>query len=294
MLFLCISLFIIIIVFLNLLTMYMSITKKHKKIVVFDMDETLGCFVQLGMFTEILEHNIKRKLTNEEFNILMDLFPLYQRPNILSILNYIKQLKEKKQCYKVYIYTNNQGPKHWALQIKTYFETKINYPLFDKVIHAYKVNGVQIEKNRTSHTKSVSDLLKCTKLSKNTSICFLDDQYHHYMLKSNTYYLHVNEYHYYYEPNDLFEQFKIHFQLNENYIHFLKQTDKHIFLEYNNHTKNCLTAHCKEHNNKISKKIVFHLQYFFDNFNNKYTQKRELKQNKTQKYTNTVHYKKIH
>ena len=73
--------------------MYMSITKKHKKIVVFDMDETLGCFVQLGMFTDILEHNIKRKLTNEEFNILMDLFPLYQRPNILSILNYIKQQK---------------------------------------------------------------------------------------------------------------------------------------------------------------------------------------------------------
>ena len=112
MLFLCISLVIIIIVFLNLLTMYMSITKKHKKIVVFDMDETLGCFVQLGMFTEILEHNIKRKLTNEEFNILMDLYPLYQRPNILSILNYIKQQKEKTRCYKVYIYTNNQGPKH--------------------------------------------------------------------------------------------------------------------------------------------------------------------------------------
>ena len=252
MLYVCISLFIIIIiVFFNILTMYMTISKKHKKIVVFDMDETLGCFVQLGMFTGILEHNIKRRLTNEEFNILMDLFPLYQRPNILSILNYLKQQKEKKQCYKVYIYTNNQGPKHWALQIKHYFESKLKFPLFDKVIHAYKVNGVQIEKNRTSHNKSVSDLLKCTKLSKHTNICFLDDQYHHDMLKSNTYYLHLKEYHYKYDPNDLFEQFKTHFQLNNTYINFLKQSDKYIFMDYSSNTKNYLTAQYKENNVKI-------------------------------------------
>ena len=97
MIYLCVTLFIIIIVFFNVLSMYMSINNKEKKIVVFDMDETLGCFVQLGMFTNILEYNIKRNLTNEEFNILMDLFPLYQRPNNLSILNYIKEQKEKKQ-----------------------------------------------------------------------------------------------------------------------------------------------------------------------------------------------------
>ena len=47
MIYLCITLFIIIIVFFNVLTMYMSINNKEKKIVVFDMDETLGCFVQL-------------------------------------------------------------------------------------------------------------------------------------------------------------------------------------------------------------------------------------------------------
>ena len=294
MIYLCITLFIIIIVFFNVLTMYMSINNKEKKIVVFDMDETLGCFVQLGMFTNILEYNLKRKLTGEEFNIIMDLFPLYQRPNILSILNYLKKQKEKKQCYKVYIYTNNQGPKHWALQIKNYFETKLKYPLFDKVIHAYKVNGIQIEKNRTSHNKSVSDLLKCTKLSKNTKICFLDDQYHPYMLKSNTYYLHLNEYHYHYDPNFIFEKFKSHFQLNDTYINFLKQTDKLIFIDYRNNTKNCITRECKEKNLNISKKILLHLQYFFDNFNSKYTQKRDIKQNKTHKYNKLTHYKRIY
>ena len=31
--------------------MYMSPNKHIKKVVVFDMDETLGCFYQLGMFT---------------------------------------------------------------------------------------------------------------------------------------------------------------------------------------------------------------------------------------------------
>ena len=126
--------------------MYMSPNKHIKKVVVFDMDETLGCFYQLGMFTSTLEDNLHRKLTNDEFNILMDLFPLYQRTNIIPILNYIKKKKQEHKCFKVYIYTNNQGPKHWALQIKNYFEYKINYPLFDKVIHAWKVNGILVEK----------------------------------------------------------------------------------------------------------------------------------------------------
>ena len=74
----------------------MSPNKHTKKAIVFDMDETLGSFVQLGMFTSVIENNLHRKLTNEEFNIIMDLFPLYQRPNIIPILNYIKKKKQEQ------------------------------------------------------------------------------------------------------------------------------------------------------------------------------------------------------
>lgn len=267
--------------------MYMSRYKTNKKIIVFDMDETLGYFTQLGIFISILEDNIKRRITNQEFNLLMDLFPLYQRTNILSILNYIKEKKQQQQCYKVYIYTNNQGPKYWGLQIKQYFESKLNYPLFDKVIHAYKVNGVQIENNRTSHNKSILDLLKCTKLTKNVSICFIDDQYHPYMLKPNSYYLHVKEYQYLYDPNVMFEKFKQHFQLNDNQINILKNTDKDIFIHFNNESHKI-----KKSQEKISKQILHHLDVFF-NKDNKDTKKHYLKSHKTQKNIKHYHYKRI-
>ncbi len=265
-----------------------------KKVIIFDMDETLGCFVQLGMFTSVLEDNLHRKLTNDEFNILMDLFPLYQRTNIIPILNYIKKKKQEHKCYKVYIYTNNQGPKHWALQIKQYFEYKINYPLFDKIIHAYKINGIHVEKCRTSHNKSITDLLKCTKLSKNTQICFLDDQYHPHMLKDNVLYLHLNEYHYYYEPNYLFNTFKKHFHISDDYIQYLKDSSENILFDINNYTKQ-YPKKINIHQEKIiSKQILINLQDFFKDNNVSITQKSYHKNKFTRKNKDNKKYKRIY
>ena len=106
--------------------MYSKTPSKPKKVIVFDMDETLGSFVQLGIFIHILEEHIHRTVTSQEFNLFMDMFPLYQRPNIINILKYLKKEKQQGHCDKIYIYTNNQGPKSWALLIKQYFEDKIN------------------------------------------------------------------------------------------------------------------------------------------------------------------------
>ena len=66
--------------------MYMSRYKTNKKIIVFDMDETLGYFTQLGIFISILEDNIKRRITNQEFNLLMDLFHINAQIFYLIIL----------------------------------------------------------------------------------------------------------------------------------------------------------------------------------------------------------------
>lgn len=263
----------------------MSPNKHTKKVIVFDMDETLGCFVQLGMFTNVIENNLHRNLTNEEFNIIMDLFPLYQRPNIIPILNYIKKKKQEHKCSKVYIYTNNQGPKHWALQIKEYFEYKINYPLFDKVIHAWKVNGIHVEKCRTSHNKSLADLLKCTKLPKNTQFCFLDDQYHSGMLNTNVLYLHLNEYRYHYEPNYLFNRFKKHFHISDVYVEYLKNSSEHILLEQFPEKSNT------NHEKKISKQILIEVQDFFKDSKYGNSRKTNEKNNFTRKYKVNKQYK---
>ena len=83
------------------------------------------------------------------------------------------------------IYTNNQGPKEWAEQLRNYFEDIIGECVFDRIIAAFKINGKIIEPWRTSHEKSVDDLISCTQISPDTQICFIDDQHHPRMEHEN-------------------------------------------------------------------------------------------------------------
>lgn len=165
------------------------------KIVVFDLDETLGYFSELGMFIDCLS-KIKNnhQISQQEFNEILDLYPEFIRPNIINILNYLKKKKISKACSKIMIYTNNQGPKSWAEQIIAYFESKIHYKLFDQIVCAFKINGKQIELNRTTHDKTHSDFIRCTQIPEHTQICFLDDVYHPDMANDHIYYINIKPY----------------------------------------------------------------------------------------------------
>jgi hypothetical protein len=174
---------------------------------VFDLDETFGHFVQFGILIDAIEDITNRKITNDEFEKILDLYPELLRPNILNILKFLKQKKKNNICDNVLIYTNNQGPLKWTESIKNYLERKLDYPLFDQTISAYKVNGRQREAGRTSHTKKYSDFLKCTNYPKNTKVCFVDDQYHDGMKHKNVTYLHVKPYTYSFPTNELIKRY---------------------------------------------------------------------------------------
>jgi len=140
----------------------MSMTDNYK-IVIFDLDETLGYFQELSFFINAIENVLNKNINKEHFYNILDRYPEFLRPNILSILNLIKRKKQRNPNFKVMIYTNNQNPKQWALDIKDYFNHKLKYELFDKVIAAFKVNGEQIELCRTTHNKTYSNFIKYTK-----------------------------------------------------------------------------------------------------------------------------------
>ena len=165
--------------------------------IVFDMDETLGSFSQLYRFWNLIKIYLnKPELDNSYFYTIIDLFPLFLRPNILILLDLIKKKKITKVCDYVMIYTNNNGPNEWANLIKSYFHHKLQYELFDKIIRAFKINGKQIELCRTSYEKSFKDLINCTQLPLNTKVCFLDDQQHNEMNHKNVVYINIQPYHY--------------------------------------------------------------------------------------------------
>jgi hypothetical protein len=241
------------------------------KIVVFDLDETLGYFVEFGMFWDALQNFIKQEqisLTVDQilFNKVLDLYPEFLRPNIISILNYLKQKKKTKSCNKLLIYTNNQGPEEWARQIQKYFETKIKYNLFDQIIKAFKIKGKQVELCRTSHTKKHTDLIRCTKIPETTDICFLDDAYHDGMVNDRVYYVNLKPY-----IHDLpFEQMIERF-IKSEIINIQSQNLGDIFktnmLQFMNqyrHTYVEKTTEAQNVDKILSKKILQHIQIFFN------------------------------
>jgi hypothetical protein len=269
------------------------------KIVVFDLDETLGYFVEFGMFWDALSEyliNIKKSntLNQQSFNKILDLYPEFKRPNIENILTYLKKKKEYGKCNKIMIYTNNQGPKIWSEYIKTYFETKINYPLFDQIIAAFKVNGKMIEICRTSHVKSHKDLVRCTKIPENTQICFLDDTFYPDMSNDKVYYINIKPYIHSLSFETMLERF-----MNSKNLEEMMNISNELTKEEKEECKNFIYKYMKRyiytHNTKtkdemtidniLSKKILEHLHSFFKKYEHNYTQKNKSKQkmNKTKR-----------
>jgi len=255
------------------------------KIVVFDLDETLGYFTQYGIFWDSLCNYLKTKniiLTQKEFNDTLDLFPDVLRPNIINILNYLKEKKQSNCCHKIMIYTNNNGPREWAEKILSYFEKKIDYDLIDQIIAAFKVNGKKIELCRTTNSKTHKDLIRCTKIPDTAEICFLDDTFYPGMTNNNIYYINVKPYYYDYEFNDMLNTFKkseLGIKLIKNDINFDIEIIKYI-KQYN---YNCIHKNLQEHevDKSIGKQIIVHLREFFNR-----PKKTKTIKNKTNKINN--------
>ena len=119
-------------------------TQPVKKIIVFDLDETLGYFSEFGIFYDSIERFIGGNGLNRAQSFkLIELFEEeILRPQIMLILRSIMKMKKNKIIHSIMIYTNNQGGQGWTYLIKDYFEHKLGMgKIFDKVICAFKVNG---------------------------------------------------------------------------------------------------------------------------------------------------------
>jgi hypothetical protein len=143
------------------------------KYIVFDLDETLGHFVQFSVFVNALENYYTKRYIKDKIVDLLQLYPELFRPNIFNIFKYLQKHKNKDPYLKILLFTNNQGPKLWARAIIEFINNSIkseiyngdkltdtlHHPdLFDYIIGAYKVNGHINENLRTSHSKKINDL----------------------------------------------------------------------------------------------------------------------------------------
>ena len=239
-----------------------SIKNIKKKVVVFDLDETLGYFGQLGRFCNLLDEYYKNpNKAYSIFNELMDLYPEFTRPNIINILKHLLQKKKENKCQAVMIYTNNTGERKWAEHIKGYFEHKLNSKIFEQIIAAFKINGKIVEINRTSHEKSVDDFFRCTKLPSDIEICFIDDLFHPKMNNDNVYYIHVKEYKHLLPATEMLNRY-----LNSSLSSDIKNKEEFKQFTMFNLKYNIVEKDKHEHEIDIivSKKMLEHIKEFFD------------------------------
>lgn len=170
--------------------------------VVFDFDETLGCFVQFAEVIAALEAVHERSFGPEDYAAVLSssAMPRYVRPGMLSLLKELGQIKRNRawganRC-RVLIYTNNSGGRKWVRNVARALEVLIDEPgLFDRIICAYSTpEDGRVEKCRTSHEKKHADALACTRYSQRTRFVFVDDMMHQGMLHPNVSYVHIAPY----------------------------------------------------------------------------------------------------
>ena len=260
------------------------------KIVVFDLDETLGYFTQYGIFWDSLKNYLKLKnksefINQKVFNLILDLYPEFLRPNILNILTYLKNKKKINCCNKIMIYTNNTGPQEWAKNIISYFEKKLNYKLVDQIIAAFKINGKCVEICRTTHNKTHKDLIKCTKIPIDTEICFIDDYLYPDMAHDNIYYINIKPY-----IQDInFDEMLLRFKNSEIGKEIINDDNyfENLMMEHINVFKYMvIEKDDKEYevDKVLGKHIIAHLQIFFNrSIKSKTIKNRVNKKNKTYK-----------
>lgn len=262
------------------------------KIVVFDLDETLGYFTQYGIFWDSLVNYVKSTdkppMDQILFNYILDLYPEFLRPNIINILTYLKNKKKTKCCHKMMIYTNNTGPREWAQNIIAYFEAKIRFKLVDQIIAAFKINGKQIEICRTTQNKTHNDLIRCTKIPPDAEICFMDDSFYPDMTNDKIYYINIKPYYYDLDFKEMlvrFKRSKTGMEIIQNDPHF----DRLMMEQINLYKYVVIEKEKKEYevDKILGKHIISHLHTFFSRSSkNKTCKNRGHKKNRTVKHHN--------
>lgn len=226
--------------------------KKLEKVLVFDLDETIGSFHDLIL----LWNFIKGPKDQKTFDTILDMYPEFLRYGILQILRYIINKKKNGKCNKLYMYTNNIYSPELPRMISKYLQYKLNSEtmLFDKLILAFKINNIIIEPMRTTNKKTYNDLIRCTLIPESTEICFIDNNYYEKMNNEKVYYIQPAPYNHSLSADEIIERF-----LKLNLTNNSSLTDLYSILKYDRYIDN----NEKDKNNKVFQKIMYYVKDFF-------------------------------
>jgi hypothetical protein len=265
------------------------VSSKPKKVIVLDLDETIGSFSDLYVLwstiyeyidfmnkyifsdDELIQSPLLQNIHMIEFNLLLDLYPEFFRHGIIHILEFIYNKKKQGLC-KIYLYTNNQiafdsdcSPTKWVSKIVEYLTNKIcdSVPLFDQLICAFKINRKIIEIKRTTKTKTYSDFIRCTVLPKTTEICFIDDSFFPGMASEKVYYIQPKGYKHYLNKYIIITRLLTSNLIEQIPIEYRQGLEIALYDSFGNPDKPIITKCQIENDIIISRKLMYYINEFF-------------------------------
>jgi len=267
---------------------YRSEKYKNGKIIIFDLDETLGSFSDLYILWKTLEKHLTNVNKMDTFSKVFDLCPEFLRHGILNILEFLYYKKQNGECSKIFIYTNNQCSGkislEWVPSIIQCIESKIvnkgsSIPLFDEIVENLKIGAKNIDLKRVTNEKTYLDFIKFTLLPKTTELCFIDNSFFPKMCGGNIYYIQPRSYYHYLKPNEIIHRFiisDVFQQLNYNGSWF-ETLLYESFLEKRPFINVLLLEKRLETDLLISQKLMYYIREFF------YLYSRKIKTRKVRK-----------
>lgn len=245
-----------------------KIKKSSGRVVAFDLDETLGSFVDLEVLWSSLQHFTK-KYEPTNFNSLLDLYPEFLRYGIIHILEFLVHKKNTGQCKYIYIYTNNQCNQNWVDLISNYFTYKLQLTenIFDQIIRAFRIGNKRIEPFRTTTAKTHSDFIRCTLLPEKTEICFVDNANYDNMKMDRVYYIRPHSYYHHLSTDEIIQRFIS----SDIFVKLTQPTDtrnmhKYIvdyFIKENRITNGNPMIQDLKRDIIVAQKMMYHLREFF-------------------------------
>ena len=168
--------------------------RNYTKMVVFDLDETIGHFKQFYCLYQIIVKYSPTPMSQSAFNSILDLYPEFFRVGIFSIFEMLYRKKRQKIGGGIYIYTNNKCDGDWVKRIVSYIDSKVcphtGDSLFNDLILAFKIRDQIVEPRRTMETKAYSDFVRCIMFpEEDVEVCFIDNTEYTRMSENKVYYI---------------------------------------------------------------------------------------------------------
>jgi hypothetical protein len=132
--------------------------------------------------------------------------------------------------------------------------------LFDQLICAFKIDGVVIEPNRTTSSKTHSDFIRCSLLPRTSEICFIDDRYFENMESGRVYYIQPKPYYHKLLTSDIISRVCKSDLVSELNRDILQKylIDKFTYVNTIPKSTGEITT-----DRTVSQKLMFHIQEFF-------------------------------